>query len=785
MDKFKYIGHSHPLYDAAMKAKGELEYGSDLSFPKMVYAKLVLSSIAHGYVKHIDTEKAEALPGVIGVFHSKNSPSKHFSRYRITPKQEGAPEDEVIFPEKVRFIGDRVAAVVAEDPETARRAAALVAVEYEELPAFITPEAALAAGPGQSGGNGKKAEDFVPVHESGNRVFSFENKIGDSSPARGDEIVTETEARTPRVHHAAMETHGCIALYQGDKLTIYSGSQGVYGIRTVIAELFDMPYHKVRIIKVPIGGSFGGRQEAIVEPVASLLAIKLRRPVKLTMDREQTIVATMTRPPTKTKIRSALSEDGRIMEMKAETLFDVGAYAGSVVDYAYSIAMFITRLYRVPYYRHFIECTYTNTPVTGGTRGWGGPEVFAAVETHLFEAAAALGMDPVDLHLKNVVQPDDIDPAKGLSLGNVRIKECLEQGAEEFNWRERYSRAPESGRVRRGVGFACVAHKNGMRGVGKFPEHVTMVMKMNEDGTCVLNTGLQELGCGICTTIGLIAGETLGIELGRITVTEADTETGPYDFGTVGSRVTYNCGACALETANLLKQKILEVAAEVFEVAREEMVARDGWAWPKGREDEKKSFSEIAERAKIYHDTDLIVSYTYHGMTNPGAYGAHFAEVAVDTLTGRVEVTDYLAAHDLGKIINRAMVEGQIQGCIQMGIGFALYEDVIIGEDGRTKNNTLREYNVVNSPSMPNIKMVLLEEGGDAGPFGAKSIGEAGTGPVAPAVVNAVNHALRGLISRPLHDLPLFPEKVIAAIEGTTPVSPTESKVCKIPVSQG
>jgi len=757
----KYIGQSFPVHDAGLKASGNLRYGNDLSFTAMLHARLVLSTVPHGIVEHIDTSKALDLPGVLAVFHCKNTPPRRFNRYRILPGQENTPADEVLFPEKVRFAGDRVAAVAATDPETARKAAGLIEVTFRELPAFVTPEASLATETQKNGNT------LVPVHSSGNRLFSGENRIGDSPPTAPDDRITETETNTPRIHHAAMETHGCTALYDGDKLTIYSGSQVVYGIRTVIADLLGMPYHKVRIIKVPVGGSFGGRQESIVEPVAAFMAVALKRPVKLTLDREQTMVATMTRPSTRTRIRSVLSADGQIKSVRADTLFDVGAYAGNALDYAGTISHCITRLYRVPCYRHRIDCVYTNTPVTGGARGWGTPELFAAVETHFFQAAAALGIDPVDLHLKNVVQPEDIDPGKGLSLGNVAVTDCIEQGAQAFGWRTRYAREPGKGRIRRGVGMACVAHKNGMRAGGTSPEHISMVMKMNEDGTCVLNTALQELGCGLCTAIGLIAAEILGIAPQQITVTEADTETSPYDFGTVGSRVTYNCGACAMETAGLLRDKILAAAALIFGVHTGEILSRDGWTWPRGREKDRKPFSEIACLAKTRHDTDLLVSHTYRGLTNPGAYGAHFAEVTVDTLTGRVDVTDYLAVHDLGRIINRAMVEGQIQGCVQMGIGYALYEAVLIDANGRIENGTFREYHMVNACAMPHIRMILLEKGGDQGPFGAKSIGEAGTVAVAPAVVNAVNHALRGSIARPLHDLPLVPEKVIAALEET------------------
>jgi xanthine dehydrogenase molybdenum-binding subunit len=415
---------------------------------------------------------------------------------------------------------------------------------------------------------------------------------------------------------------------------------------------------------------------------------------------------------------------------------------------------------------------YTNTPVTGGTRGWGAPEIFAAVETHLQRAAEEFGIDPVELRLKNLVHPYDNDPIKKISLGNARIIDCLERGAEAFSWKSRYNRPAYNrpgynqpggeGRVRTGVGVACGAHKNGM--FGRFPEHSSMVMKMHEDGSFTLNTGLHELGCGIVTTIRLIAAETLGVAPETIEVTEADTESGPYDFGTFGSRVTYVSGACAREIAELMKAKIIDSASIIFAASPHKVVADRGWVWPLDREHEKKPFHEIARRAKTDHDSDIIVAHTYHGKSNPGVYGAHFAEVSVDILTGMVQVIDYLAVHDIGKAINPGMVEGQIHGSVQMGIGYALSEEVKIEENGAAKNSSFREYHLLNAPAMPHVSTLLIEEGGDDGPFGAKSIGEIATVPVAPAVVNAVNHALRGLITEPLTSLPLTPEKITEAV---------------------
>ncbi|MDR3602973.1 MAG: molybdopterin-dependent oxidoreductase [Desulfosporosinus sp.] len=742
----KYVGHTFPIHDASQKVRGELLYLSDMKLPKMLYAKLLLSPVAHGLIKEIDTSRAEALPGVIRVFTYLNTPNKTYSRYRIIPNQEFCLEDERLFTDKVRFVGDRIAAVVATSLDIAKEAMELIRVDFELLPVLSTPEEAL-------------KNNHIKIHPEGNLIHQFEYKLGEQIQLVQDCLVVETTTRTQKVHHAALETHVCLADFNSSgKLTIWAACQGVFGIRTIVADLLELNYNKVRVIKMPMGGSFGGKQEAIIEPVTAFLAKQVRRPVKLTFNRKESIIATMTRPATTSSIRTSVTKDGVLEDCIVETVVDAGAYATSSVDNAYAMTKKICRLYRIPYYQHHSKIIYTNTPVAGGARGWGAPEIITAMEIHMDAVAKKISMDLVEFRLKNLVHPYDKDKASSLSLGNARVIECLEKGAACFGWSERYHRKPDKGRYRKGVGVACAAHKNGM--YGGFPEHSTMTLKMNEDGSFILNTGLHDLGCGTITSINQIAAEVLDIEPSYITVLEADTESGPYDFGSYGSRVTYICGACAYEVAKKVKEKLLECASLILRKPKQYLEIGNGSVWIIGHEQQSISYRDIATTAKTKDNTDIVITHTYHGTSNPGAYAVHFAEVEVDTKTGMVRVTDYLAVHDIGKAINPGMVEGQIQGGVQMGIGYALYEEVRIGSNGNILNSSLKDYHVINAPDMPLVKTLLIEQGGDEGPYGAKSVGEIAFVPVAAAVINAVNNTLGTALS----DMPLTPEKIITTL---------------------
>ena len=741
----QYVGKTYPVHDAAQKVTGELVYGSDIQLPGMLYAKLLLSPIPHGMVTSIDARAAEALPGVVRVFSHLNPPADVYCRARLTPEQELCPRDETLFSEHVRFVGDRVAAVVATSQAIAEAAVALIDVQYSELPALFTPEEA-------------QRRDDLPIHPGGNVFFEHVEECGRSAESR-DAVVVGSTTSTPRIHHAALEPHVCVVQpHSTGGLTIWSTSQGVYGARTVVADLLGLEYHYVRVIKAPMGGSFGGKTEFILEPVTAYMAQKTRRPVKLLLDREECMIATMVRPATASTIRTTCGPQGRLEDMEVATVLDAGAYASSTSDYAVHMCRKITKLYRLPHYLHRAQAVYTNTPVAGAMRGWGAPEIISALEIHMDRVAGELGMDPVDLRLRNLMHPFEVDPVTAMSIGDGRVRECLERGAAAFDWSARRGRDPGRGRYRRGVGVACGAHKNGM--FGKFAEASNMTLKMNEDGTFELGASLHEVGCGIVTVMKVIIAEVLGVSPDLVAAGEADTSSTPFDYGTFGSRVTYVVGACAKATAEKLKEEIVTAAADLLHEPRERLTVEGGEVHVQDDGQRGVAFKDIARLSHMRHSPAITASVTYYATSNPASYSVQFAEVEVDCATGRTAVTDFLAVGDVGQAINRGMVEAQFQGAVQMGIGYALYEHLDVDEAGRSGVDGFKNYHIVNAPDMPDIEVLLVEHAGDDGPFGAKSVGEIAMVPTAAAVINAVNHSLGTSLS----DLPATPEKILAAL---------------------
>jgi CO/xanthine dehydrogenase Mo-binding subunit len=745
--KFKYVGSTFPCDDAVRKVTGDLAYGSDMRLPNMLHAKLLLSSIPHGIVKNIDTSKAEKVPGVIRIFSHLNAPDKMFSSYRIIPGQKMSFADEPLFTKRVKYVGDRVAAVVATSLATAREAVSLIEIEYEELPALLTPEEAL-------------NNEEVKIHPWGNLAHEYVVDVGELPSAVEDCIITESETRTQRTHHGAIEPHGCLAYYDtAGKLTVWTPTQSVYGVRTVVADFFNMNYSDVRVIKVPMGGSFGGKQEFLFETVTSFMAMETKRPVKLILDREECIIHTRVRPAVKSRIKTMVTKSGKLQELIADSTLNSGAYSGATPDYAVTLSQKVCKLYRIPHYKHSGRAVYTNTVRAGGFRGWGAPEIITAVEVHMDQVAKKLEMDPVEFRPQNLVHPYDMDPVVNLSLGDARVIECLEKGAEAFHWKERYNSQQKQGRYRRGVGVACGAHKNGM--YGGFLDCTTMFLKMNEDGSLNLNASIHDVGCGIGTVMKIIVAEVLDIDPDLITVTEADTELTGYDPGVYGSRVTYVVGACAKKTAEMLKSQILDNAAVILNKPKEYLRVENGYVVTSGEAEQRAiSYKEIAEKAIQENYTSLSAAYTHHSTSNPGSYSVQFAEVLVDTMTGLTSVTDFLAVCDVGRALNRGMIEGQFQGAAQMGIGYALCEEVRYNAQGQPMSNSFTNYHMLTAKDMPDVKVLLIEHEGDDGPFGAKSVGEISNVPTAAAVINAVNNALGTFLT----DMPLTPEKILAAL---------------------
>jgi len=527
-------------------------------------------------------------------------------------------------------------------------------------------------------------------------------------------------------------------------------------VQAVVAKALGIDASELRVIKTPIGGSFGGKAEPILDPLCAHFARVLQRPVTIAYDRQETCIATRMRSGVTASMRTALSHAGRILARNTETLADVGAYSTGGNYLPGSMLQRMVRLYDIGSETYHGWSVYTNTPPTGAFRGYGSPQIHAIAEINLDQAAIALGIDPVELRLRNLVGPSAIEPYQGLEVGNAQIRACLEDGARNFRWVERRAAAKLTGRKRTGLGVACAAHINGC-----FPgsdEGSTVTLRLLAGNRIEITAALHDLGCGANTTLAQIAAEVLDLAPERFVIAPSDTDESDYDLGTRASRMTYILGEGIRRAAEALKAAILREGARFLNCTPPDLVLRQGTLDRTHGGVAALSCDELLTRLG---GGTVNGTATYVASANPSSYAAHFTEVEVDTLTGRVKVRDYLAAHDVGRAINPMLVEGQIHGGIQNGIGYALFEDVEINETtGVMKADRFSRYHMVNAPEMPKVDVLLIEKGEWTGPFGAKAVGEIATIPVAPAVVNAVNHAL----GTKLTDLPLTPEKILAAL---------------------
>jgi CO/xanthine dehydrogenase Mo-binding subunit len=739
-----------PLVDGIAKVTGALRFAADMAYEGMLHGALVFSSRVHARVLSVDADDALAVEGVRAVFWHENTPANRYNSSIWFMGQE-APADERMFAVVARHVGDRVAAVVADTEETARYAASLVRVAYEDLSATISADDALAQ-------CGSPAMDGI--------VAAFLNPVAEESFNYGDPeagfaaaaLVVETKVTTPRSHHCAIETHCCIAVPESDgRILVMSPCQSVFAVQAVVAQALALPAERLHVVKTPIGGSFGGKAEPILEPLCAFLASSLGQPVRIRYDRRETFTATRTRSSVAGRMRIALDADGHILARDTETLVDIGAYCTGGNYLPGSMLQRLVRLYSVPAERYRGRAVYTNTAPAGAFRGYGSPQIHTIGEIALDMASRHLRLDPVELRLRNLVGPGARDPWQGLELGNARGRDCLIRGAETFAWSARRQVGNGKGRWRRGIGVAAATHINGC--YPGFHEETTATLRLLADGRVQLVSALHDLGCGSDTTLAQIAAEMLGLEARDIEIVQADTDICAYDLGTRASRMTYILGEAIRRAASTLAQAIKAEAVLELNAPENELLLESGCVHR--ADGSLLPFSELAGRIAERGGPLPFATDTYRATANPGSYAAHFAEVEVDVLTGRVRVTDYLAAHDVGRSINPMLVEGQIHGGIQIGIGYAIYEDV--GIDPRTgamRGDSFSRYTLANAPEMPSIRVLLVEEGEPTGPFGAKAVGEIATVPVAAAVVNAVNHAL----GTQLTDLPLVPERILEAL---------------------
>lgn len=745
----RYVGKSCPIHDAVNKAAGRAVYAGDMELKGMLHMVVLFSTVPHGIVKKLDASRALALPGVVDVIHCFNTTQKEYSRYHSQFGQD-LILTERIFNSHVRFVGDRVAGVIAETEEIARAAVSLIEVEYEELPFSLNVNDTLAGAIDQ-------------VHESGS-VFDCGENVTGRMPDRQDLVTVRAVSDLSRINHVCMETHVCVADYDrgNGELTIYSPNQTVFGIRTELGDIFEMDYGKIRVIKTTMGGSFGAKQEWVLEPAAAAAALRVGRPVKLVYNRTETMVSTYSRSPMHFDSAFTFTKDGTLQGVDCELTLDAGAYLGNSVNYARTVGHKLFRGYKYPYCRFHSRAVITNTIVSGAFRGWTSPEATIMFEHNMNMAARELGIDPVELRIKNVMEPGDVDPLSDTPIGNFKAKEALMQGRDHFRWRERKEETArfnrENRRYKRGLGVALGAHVNGF-----YPsktDYARVDMRLTETGSVICNLTLHDHGCGTVTAFQMIAAEALDLPLEKVVVKEGDTLYTPLDVGCFSSRTTYVMGRAVIKCADEFNRRVKHHVSRLEHVTQKELRVENGRVYSTENPQISYTLSQVADRSQQILKQEVFVSCEHIPDTNPGVAGAHFAMVEVDTYTGMTKLLDYLAVHDIGQAINREMCVAQTQGAVIMGSGAALSEHVITRGNGKPAGS-LKDYHVINAFEAPDVKVELIEDAGTDGPYGAKSIGEVCHTPVTAAVVGAVNDAL----DSDLNCIPLNPDTITSYLK--------------------
>ncbi len=762
--EFTVVGQSPARVDGIEKVTGAARYAADYALSGMLYGRIKRSPHAHARVVRVDPGPALALAGVKAVLSVDNVPRvKH--KGAPPPRAGGLVADQYIFDHKVRYVGDGVAAVAAISEEIAEAALDLIEIEYEVLPAVFDPAAAMQPGAPQ-------------IHETEQNLVGppFRLERGDVAQgfAEADRIFENVYA-TGRPVPCYMEPNACVCHFdQSGKLTVWSSTQCAFMVRGILSEVLAIPLHKIRVVVEHMGGGFGAKQDLYQhEFICALLAKKSGRPVKMEYTRQETFLGGKTRHPVTVYLKQGVKNDGTLTAREVLYTANTGAYASHGLGITAVGCLDIASLYRCETHQKIEgRAVYTNSPVAGAFRGFGAVQAFFALDCQMDEIAHALGWDPVDFRIKNAVGDGDRSPSGHPVLGDGLVA-CLRRGAAATNWYEarKKTAAQQAGVLRRGWGVGTEMHSSGA--YPDIKEVSNALLKMNEDGTVNLFTGIADLGTGAQTAMVQIAAEELGLPFEDIQIISGDTEVTPFDIGAYGSRTTYVGGGAVKKAAADLKEQLLQLAAEKLEAAVADLEIRAGHVFVKGVPASRTSVKALIQGEGSTPAPSLI-GQASHEAKVAYSFAAHFAEVEVDLETGQVAVKQVVAVHEVGKAINPIGVEGQIEGGIQQGIGHSLTEDYLIDpRTGRSLNAGFVDYKMPLALDMPPIKTIILEEYPDpTAPFGAKGVGEDPIMAIGPAIANAVFDA----IGVRIRDLPITPEKVLQALKEKARAKSGESR---------
>jgi CO/xanthine dehydrogenase Mo-binding subunit/aerobic-type carbon monoxide dehydrogenase small subunit (CoxS/CutS family) len=757
--------------DDAKMVTGQARYTADFAaeHPDLARAAVVRSEIPHGRVTNIDTSAAEEMDGVVAVItpDSEEVPDNLYtSAGQSYP--EPSPWDMQVLNEHVRYIGDPIAAVAAEDAHTAEQAADAVEIEYEEYDSVTDPEEAYSEDAPQLFEEDEVENKIVGHDYDQNRMANIEGSIGDVDATfeRDDVNVHETEWSTIRQSHANVEKHTSLAYTdEDDRNVLVTSTQVPNHTRRQLAHLFDIPIRDIRVRKPRVGGGFGGKQAMVTEPVTLALAHAAERPILYEASREEEFYAMRSRHPMKVSCKTAVTDDGEIEAMDLHALSNSGAYGSHGMTVAGNVGGKPMPLYsKMPNARFEAEIVNTNTPQTGAMRGYGAPQGTLAIEGHLDEVARDLDIDPIELREQNYMEVGDLDEIAGMMGGECakrRIRscgldECIERGKEAIGWDD--VEQPEEDHLSRGIGMSLSAQGTGVAG----DELGAAQIMMNEDGSFHLQVGGVDIGTGADTAFIQIAAEILGCPEEDIIIRSSDTDITPFDYGAYASSTTYISGAAVKKAAEDAKEAILEWGAKLLDEPVENVDTEDGKVVSEETGD-SVTLEDVGYEAAYGHDEreHILGKGTHCTEESPPPFAAQFADVTINEETGEFTVNDLVVAVDAGVIINPGMASGQVEGANHMSLEMAVSEGITLDEEGRAEIKDFDDYEIPSATETPDIEAILVETHEPTGPFGAKSVAEVPTNTVPPALSNAVKEAVGVRVT----DMPITAEKIESKLD--------------------
>ncbi len=803
-DRLEVVGHRVPRLDGIEKVTGTAQYTTDIELPKMLYGQTLKSPYPHAVIKSIDISQAQSLPGVICVITGGDIPNNN-RVMGIT-----VSDQSILSADRVRFVGDEIAAVAAIDEKTAEKAVSLIRVEYQPLPAVFSADRAM-------------TKDAFLVHDFAKSNVGSSKQVVAQDVEEGfseaDVIVEDTFLTSP-IEHAPMETEAVVSSYDGSNLKVWSTTQVPYWDRVVLSRMLGIPQHRVRVITPHVGGGFGGRDLFTLLYICAALAWRVggSRPVKMVRTREEEFTCSTNRHSMQIRIKLGAKKEGLLTAMQGKAIIDAGAFVGWAEALGQAQGHLFASRYKCENIKWEHYTVYTNNTPGGPMRGFGNGELSFALESMMDQLARELLIDPIKLRRMNIVKQGYVTPI-GWNLKGCHLDECVDRVAEYFRAKRiELQQTNANSRFKRGIGFACGSHWCGWRpgynariwrtGYAK-PEELyaanpsspyvfvgengkvqwragfdselydadpsSCILNISDDGTATVHIGEVDMGQGLYTTIAMIVSEETGIKLEDINVVGGDTNSGAFGIGTFASRSTYIAGNAALKAAKKAKEILFDLASDMLNAPTDQLKAADGKIFLRSYPERSVFIADVALRAyatrrgggimvSSFHDPDSVLpdSNGKGSIAEAYLFFAQGVEVEVDIETGIVRVLEVVSCHDVGKVINPIEAEGQVQGSVHQGIGHALTEEVI-RQKGRIQNPNFLNYVIPPSVQMPKVKIMFVEKSETSGPLGAKGIGEPAMVGIAPAIANAIYDA----VGIRMKTLPMGPEKVLAELQNT------------------